>query len=100
MCDKTNWREELIEALKENCETWADIQSITLSDEQLDRNFYPGYGGAEGAPFTVWTANRVYFPGCYDGSEWVTSVSRNPDGHPTCHVGGWYNHTYQQGPEP
>lgn len=30
----------------------------------------------------------VYFPLCYDGSEWVGSVSRNPNGVSTMHLGG------------
>jgi hypothetical protein len=30
----------------------------------------------------------VYFPACYDGAEWVGSVSRNPDGKATRHQGG------------
>ena len=44
--------------------------------------------GSEGKPFTIWTANTVYFPVVYDGAEWVGSVSRNPDGKPTDHQGG------------
>jgi hypothetical protein len=84
----TSWREELESALKESGESWSDIQSSTLTDEELDKRFDDGYGGAEGLPFTVWTSRRVYFPVCYDGAEWVDSVSRFPDGKPTKHVGG------------
>ena len=84
----TNWREDLTEAMQEHGETWADVEAHTLTEEQLDARFDHGYGGEEGAPFTLWTKNRVYFPGCYDGSEWVASVARNPDGKATEHVGG------------
>lgn len=69
-------------------ESFADIEAHTFAEGELDIEFYPGYGGEEGVPFTVWTKNRVYFPACYDGSEWVVSVSRNPDGVRTEHVGG------------
>jgi len=50
--------------------------------------FYPGYGRPEGIPFTLWTHKRVYFPVQYDGSEWVTSVPRDPCEEVTSHVGG------------
>lgn len=69
-------------------ETWEDVESITLSEEELHREFDSGYGGEEGEPFTIWTKKRVYFPTTYDGSEWCSSVSRNPDGVPTRHIGG------------
>jgi hypothetical protein len=75
-------------ALEQYGETFDDIVSITLSDEQLDVLFDSELGGNEGEPFTAWTHTRVYFPCCYDWSEWVGSVSRNPDGNPTCHIGG------------
>lgn len=88
MKKNTTWRELLSDELKDNGESWDDLVSITLSDEQLDEKFYDGYGGSEGAPFTLWTTNRVYFPVVYDGSEWVGSVSRSPDGKATYHLGG------------
>ena len=85
---KTTWRLLLAEAMEGRGESMADLVSITLSDEQLDKRFDDGYGGNEGEPFTAWTANTVYFPIVYDGAEWVGSVSRNPDGKPTKHQGG------------
>lgn len=88
MARRTTWRQQLTDALKEQQETWPDIESITLTDNQLDTEFDDGFGGAEGEPFTVWTKNRVYFPIVYDGAEWVESVSRHPDGKPTYHLGG------------
>ena len=86
--ENKNWREDLTGALSLNGETWADVEAHTLTDEQLDARFDHGYGGTEGAPFTLWTKKRVYFPGQYDGAEWVASVARHPDGKPTDHVGG------------
>lgn len=85
---KTNWKEMIESEMKCHQETFEDVVECTLSEEQLVKNFDCGYGGTEGEPFTVWTANRVYFPICYDGAEWVESVSRNPDGKPTTHFGG------------
>lgn len=85
----TTWRELISVALEDVGEKWADVESITLSDAELDRKFDCGYGGPEGTPFTIWTKARVYFPVCYDGAEEVDSVSRNPDGRATQHIGGW-----------
>ena len=82
------WRNAIAESMAFFNETWDDIEAITLSDEELDRQFDNGYGGTEGEPFTIWTMSRVYFPACYDGREWVESVARHPDGKPTDHVGG------------
>jgi hypothetical protein len=87
--DKTTWRIELNEALEDNKETWEDIVSNTMTNEQMDKEFDPGWGVPEGCEFTVWTNNFVYFPLCYDGSESVGCVSRNPDDKPTNHLGGW-----------
>ena len=88
MNDTENWREMIALEMKSHGETWEDTADSTLTDEQLDKEFDSGYGGAEGDPFTVWTATRVYFPICYDGVEWCGWVSRNPDGRATAHQGG------------
>ena len=85
---QTTWREELIDALEKRDECWSDIESSTLTDDELDKEFDCGYGGSEGKPFTVWTVNTVYFPWVYDGAEGVAWVSRHPDGKATDHVGG------------
>ena len=69
-------------------ESFDDVESNTLTDDEMLIHFNKGYGSTDGKPFTVWTKNTVYFPLCYDGSEWVGSVSRNPDGKPTDHQGG------------
>jgi hypothetical protein len=85
--DITTWRKELTEACEDNGETLADLV-ITLTDDQLDVEFDSGYGLWEGAPFTAWSANFVYFPWGYDGAEGVACVPRNPNGEPTSHIGG------------
>ena len=82
------WRELIEDEMKDWGETWAMIESSTITDAQADADFDDGYGVAEGAPFTVWTERSVYFPIQYDGAEWVGRVSRNPDGVATPHQGG------------
>lgn len=64
------------------------VHQIGETENWLDINFKNGYGGTEGPPFTLWTNERVYFPVQYDGSEWVSSVPRNPNNEITYHVGG------------
>ena len=82
------WKKGLTKALKSNGETWADVESNTLSDSEMETEFDDSYGGVNGTPFTAWTKQHVYFPIQYDGAEWVGGVSRHPDGHPTQHQGG------------
>ena len=84
----TTWRKELSEAFACTGDTWEDIEASTLTEAELDAAFYSGYGGTDGAPFTVWTKTRVYFPWQYDGSKGVAWVSRHPDNQPTYHIGG------------
>ena len=83
-----NWKEMIQEAMAERGETLADLEANTLTEADMNEEFDSGYGGTEGAPFTAWSAKTVYFPICYDGAEWVGSVSRHPDGKPTDHQGG------------
>ncbi len=86
--DNANWKELIQYEMNFYNETFDDVVECTLTEEELMVYFDCGYGGTEGKPFTLWTTNRVYFPGNYDGAEWVSSVSRNPDGKPTHHIGG------------
>lgn len=89
MTNTRSWRELISDAMDEHGDTWDDVVSSTLSDSDLDAGFDPNHGTfAQGRSFTLWTAKRVYFPAGYDGSEWAESVSREPDGKPTKHVGG------------
>ena len=82
------WRKLILEEMKVHNETMDDIIFSTLTKQQMNIEFNSGYGGTNGIGFTIWTKNRVYFPCCYDGAEWAESVSRNPDGKPTEHIGG------------
>jgi len=84
----TSWKELIGEVLKYRKETWEDVVFCTLTEAELNVQFDDGYGGTEGKPFALWTEKCVYFPVCYDGSEWVSSISRNPVNEPKNHVGG------------
>jgi hypothetical protein len=83
----TTWKTELEEELSKCKEAFTDIISITLTNTELNTPFDGDYGRLRGKPFTAWTKTRVYFPVNYDGSEFVGSASRNPDGLPTAHIG-------------
>jgi hypothetical protein len=72
-------KESFDEELKANDETWDDIESNTMTEEDMMEN---------DVTFTVWTKKSVYFPCIYDGFRWIGRVSRHPDGKPTDYVGG------------
>lgn len=82
----TTWNIEIKSCMQIHGESFEDVESCTLTGEELDKKFDSDYGGVKGKPFTVWTKKRVYFPACYDGMEWCESVSRHPDGKHTEHV--------------
>ena len=84
----TNWKKLLVSAMKERGEDLADLEANTLTEVDMTKDFDADFGAVEGAPFTAWSAKTVYFPACFDGAEWVGSVSRHPDGEPTEHQGG------------
>lgn len=62
--------------------------SIEDVREFIDYEFNSGYGSSNGPAFTLWTECNVYFPGVYDGAEWIDSVPRNPCNISTAHIGG------------
>ena len=64
-----------------------DLLIIAIDNGELDREFDSGYGGAEGAPFTAWSENYVYFPLEYDGAEWVGYAPRHPSDTKLNHQG-------------
>ena len=85
----TTWKQLLELSLVDNQESFEDIVAYTPQDGKwLDYYFDDDSKSIEGEFFTVWTKARVYFPVQYNGIEWVESVSRNPDGKPTKHLGG------------
>jgi len=78
-----NWK-----GLIENAADGDKIIACTLSDSELLKEFYGGYGGHEGKEFTAWSEKYVYFPVVYDGAEWVGRAPRNICDEATQHVGG------------
>ena len=90
--DKATWRELITLEMEARGETWADLVSITLTEEELDQEFLDlTWWGLYGKPFTAWSTNYVYFPvGGEDCLEYVSSVPRNPNGEPTAHIGASY----------
>ena len=85
----TKWRDKISEEMRRHKDNWKNVVSMHPAEEKwLDYLFDDDFGSIEGESFTVWTKNRVYFPVTYDGSEWVGSVSRMPDGKSTEHIGG------------
>lgn len=74
-----SWRELILETMGDVGDSWDDIECTTLTEAELDEDFDRSFSVTEGRPFTVWTAKYVYFPVCYDGSEWAGCVRRNPD---------------------
>ena len=83
-----SWREAIRVAMIRAGESEVDLVATTLTAEEWDLRFDDDFGAEEGRPFTLWTKKRVYFPACYDGSEWVESVPRDPSDEKTCHLGG------------
>ena len=89
MTDTTSW----YLLIEEEMETYGEDMSAVVAhtfecEEDMHYRFDCGYGTSVGMPFTLWTANRVYFPAVYDGLEWCASVPRNPSKEETKHIGG------------
>lgn len=83
----TTWRAEITREMTENADSWDGLECCTMGDLELDQEFENPSGHSTPA-FTVWTHERVYFPGTYDGWGWCASVSRYPDHSETKPVGG------------
>lgn len=83
----TTWKKEFEYCLEQTRDTF-DKLDCTLTEDELNVEFDAGYGGTEGKPFAAYSEKYVYFPGCYDGSEWIAWVPRNPTGKAIEHIGG------------
>lgn len=82
------WRRLITREFNVTHDSWDEVDGCTLREDQLDVVFDAELG--EGESFTLWTRKRVYFPGGYDGRQWVVSVSRHPDGVPTDNLQGMF----------
>ena len=87
-----NWFEELKGiSRKDKIIAVATEKGLFNSVEEakgLDYEFDDGFGCTNGPKFTAWSEKRVYFPGEYDGSEWIDNVPRHPSKEVTMHIGG------------
>lgn len=85
---ESSWalREKGIEDRAETRETHNSLEEAEKG--MLGDEFPIGYGGTLGCFFTAWSDDYVFFPACYDGSEWVDYVPRNPVPNATEHIGG------------
>lgn len=83
------WRKAITEMMDSD-DSWDNVEKAIIEgdDSAFDEEFYDGYGGENGKPFTVWTKDYIYFPVCYDGAEWCGRISRHPCDTPTDHFGG------------
>jgi hypothetical protein len=82
-----NWRTLIGDEMREHGDSFEKVESLTLSKEELDRQFDEECSLPEGPRFTLWTKSRVYFPVVDDAGVCCGSVSRKPDGLPTPHIG-------------
>jgi hypothetical protein len=85
--DVTTWREALTHAMT-GAEDPGPVVALAPDEATFDIKFDAGYGGTNGRQVLAWTATRVYFPVCYDGSEWLGSAPRNPVTEGQYHEGG------------
>ena len=74
----TTWHVLIATELLVQGESWSDVESHTLKDNELHQVFDAGYNGDPGADFTLWTRKRVYFPLANDGADRCGSVARHP----------------------
>ena len=86
----TTWRALFDDEMFRRGDQWTNVESMTLSESDLDADVDDSFGSGPCLWFTVWTRSRVYFPRDYDGQTSAESVSRHPDGKPTAPVGGGY----------
>ena len=83
----TTWREELSDEMKSKGDE-GPVIAYAPDEAAFDVEFDGGYGGTEGPDVLAWTDQRVYFPVCYDGAEWIGSAPRNPAPEGQSHEGG------------
>ena len=72
-----SWYDMLSRAMQQDGEVF-ETRKCTLDEAALRVEFDDGYGDVEGSAFTAWGETWVYFPICYDGSEYVGHAPRNP----------------------
>ena len=58
----------LDEALKENGESWADVEANTMTEDEMAKNFDAGYGWNRTYPSRFGRSTRCISRSCYDGA--------------------------------
>ena len=81
------WKEQIQQEMERHGDS-GPLIACTLTEAELGVAFDDSYGLPHGAPFTAWTAARVYFPIVYDGAEWAGSAPRHPSNEALEHQGG------------
>lgn len=74
----TSWKKLLTGACEQNCEEYEDLEEISISDEEMAREFVNSYGMGHAPGFTAWSEFTVYSDHDYDGLSDVQCVQRNP----------------------
>ena len=77
---KTTWKELIIKEMESHNEKWRDIKFIYPADNLVPTISWYDMDFQENNidSFTIWTANRVYFPSMDSGGLHPASVCRNP----------------------
>lgn len=82
-----SWFVMLKEAMERDGENF-ERRICTLDEEALKKEWNMAWCEPQGQAFTAWGERWVYFPLCYDGSEWVGHAPRNPCEIAMQHQGG------------
>jgi hypothetical protein len=83
----TTWEQELQAEMRKRNDP-GPVLFRAPNENDFNVTFCPGYGAEEGMPVLAWTEQRVYFPICYDGAEWMGSAPRNYQFEGQEHQGG------------
>ena len=85
--DHLTWRLALAMAMHSRNDP-GPVEAYAPNETAFDVEFDAGWGSTDGPPVLAWTERHVYFPVCYDGSEWISSAPRNPQPEGQWHAGG------------
>lgn len=70
------WRHVIGREMEAYEDSWGNVVQCNMTEAELDTSMVDGRPIPE--EWTIWTAERVYFPTCYDSSFGVASAPRNP----------------------
>jgi hypothetical protein len=83
-----NWKDEIMSMIDSESGEVFEYSNPPIDSVEMTTDFDNGYGSERGCPFIAFSNTNVYFPVCYDGSEWVGSAPRNYPANPQQHQGG------------